>query len=64
MLQPSTPAADAERIDNELQRQVARCSCSAQYRVKRVGEGKYQVSGEDCDTMTLSSEHWCECMNA
>lgn len=36
--------SDAERIDDEINRQVALCSCKQKFKVFQVGEGKYRVS--------------------
>ena len=37
------PLTDAERIDDEVQRQVNQCTCRQKFRVHQVGEGKYRV---------------------
>jgi dystonin len=37
------PLSDAERIDDEINRQVALCSCKQKFKVFQVGEGKYRV---------------------
>ncbi|XP_042210424.1 microtubule-actin cross-linking factor 1-like isoform X40 [Homarus americanus] len=36
------PLTDAERIDDEVQKQVAKCTCRQKFRVHQVGEGKYR----------------------
>jgi len=38
------PLTDAERIDDEINRQVALCTCKQKFKVFQVGEGKYRVS--------------------
>lgn len=38
------PLTDAERIDDEVQKQVSKCTCRQKFRVHQVGEGKYRVS--------------------
>lgn len=35
---------DTQRIDDEINRQVALCTCKQKYKVFQVGEGKYRVS--------------------
>merc|ERR1719187_1864757 len=36
------PPTDAEKIDDELQKEVALCTCRQKFRVHQVGEGKYR----------------------
>lgn len=38
------PMTDAERIDDEINRQVALCTCRQKFKVLQVGVGKYRVS--------------------
>lgn len=38
------PAAESDVIDDEIQRQVMKCTCRQKFRVFQVGEGKYRVS--------------------
>jgi len=38
------PLTDAERIDDEINRQVALCTCKSKFKVLQLGEGKYRVS--------------------
>ena len=38
------PLTDMERIDDEISRQVASCTCKQKFKVFQVGEGKYRVS--------------------
>lgn len=38
------PRTEAEIIQDEVQRQVAKCTCVTRYKVFQVGEGKYRVS--------------------
>lgn len=42
------PLTDAERIDDEVQKQVSKCTCRQKFRVHQVGEGKYRVRRERC----------------
>jgi dystonin len=37
------PLTDVERIDDEINRQVALCTCRQKFKVFQVGEGKYRV---------------------
>ena len=37
------PLTDSERIDDEINRQVALCTCKQKFKVFQVGEGKYRV---------------------
>jgi len=37
------PLTDTERIDDEINKQVALCSCKSKFKVYQVGEGKYRV---------------------
>ena len=39
------PLTDTQRIDDEIKRQVAQCTCRQKFKVFQVGEGKYRVSG-------------------
>merc|ERR1711936_1527409 len=36
------PLTDMERIDDEIKRQVAQCTCRQKFKVFQVGEGKYR----------------------
>ena len=38
------PEAEQDIIDDEVQRQVMKCTCRQKFRVFQVGEGKYRVS--------------------
>ena len=38
------PLTDTQRIDDEINRQVAQCTCRQKFKVFQVGEGKYRVS--------------------
>ncbi len=38
------PLTDTQRIDDEINRQVALCTCRQKFKVFQVGEGKYRVS--------------------
>lgn len=38
------PMTEAEKIKDEVHRQVELCTCSNHYKVKEVGEGKYKVN--------------------
>ena len=38
------PLTDSQRIDDEVSKQVALCTCRQKFRVHQVGEGKYRVS--------------------
>ena len=40
------PLTDAQRIDDEINRQVAQCTCRQKFKVFQVGEGKYRVRSE------------------
>lgn len=37
------PVTEAEKIQDEVQRQVAQCTCAHRFKVYQVGEGKYRV---------------------
>jgi dystonin len=37
------PLTDTERIDDEINKQIALCSCKQKFKVYQVGEGKYRV---------------------
>lgn len=37
------PLTDAELIEDEVQKQVSKCTCRQKFRVHQVGEGKYRV---------------------
>merc|ERR1719284_1136689 len=36
------PLTDTQRIDDEIKRQVAQCTCRQKFKVFQVGEGKYR----------------------
>jgi hypothetical protein len=37
------PVNDSELIHDEVKRQVHKCTCVKQYRIHKIGEGKYRV---------------------
>lgn len=41
-MRPDKPITDDEIIQDEVQRQVARCTCTQRYKVYHVGEGRYR----------------------
>lgn len=41
-LRPDKPITDDELIQDEVQRQVSRCTCSQRYKVYHVGDGRYR----------------------
>lgn len=41
-LRPDKPVTDDELIQDEVQRQVAKCTCAQRYKVYHVGEGRYR----------------------
>lgn len=41
-LRPDKPITDDELIQDEVQRQVSKCTCSQRYKVYHVGEGRYR----------------------
>lgn len=41
-LKPDKPITDDELIQDEVQRQVAKCTCQQRYKVYHVGEGRYR----------------------
>lgn len=41
-LRPDKPITDDEIIQDEVQRQVSKCTCAQRYRVYHVGEGRYR----------------------
>lgn len=41
-LRPDKPITDDELIQDEVQRQVAKCTCQQRYKVYHVGEGRYR----------------------
>jgi hypothetical protein len=44
------PLTEEEQIEDEVQRQVAQCTCRHKFRVHHVGEGKYRV----CVSVTVT----------
>ena len=38
------PVTEGERIHDEVKRQVSTCTCTKQFRIHKIGEGKYRVS--------------------
>ena len=49
------PLTDTQRIDDEINRQVAQCTCRQKFKVFQVGEGKYRVSVESLFQFLISS---------
>lgn len=41
------PVSDAKRIQDEVKRQASKCTCTKQFRIHKIGEGKYRVSKTD-----------------
>jgi len=46
MMQPRTerPMTEGQRIHHELKHQEEMCTCQRQFRINKIGEGKYSVS--------------------
>ena len=44
MTTANTPMTDAQAIHDEIEQQVSHCQCRAQFKVKKMAEGKYRVS--------------------
>lgn len=44
ILQPDKQLTDAEKIHDEVHQQVSKCTCVKQFRIHKIGEGKYRVS--------------------
>jgi len=38
------PVSEARRIQDEVKRQASKCTCTKQFRIHKIGEGKYRVS--------------------
>ena len=38
------PGTEVERINDEMKRQASQCTCNKQFRIHKIGEGKYRVS--------------------
>lgn len=38
------PTTDADKIEDEVTRQVAQCKCAKRFQVEQIGENKYRVS--------------------
>lgn len=47
------PLTDTERIDDEINKQIALCSCKQKFKVYQVGEGKYRVRKEIDEFISL-----------
>lgn len=43
-LQPPKPETEADKINDEVKRQVHKCTCMRQYKIHKIGEGKYRVN--------------------
>ena len=41
--QPAEPATDADKIQDEVKRQCNKCTCVRQFKIHKIGEGKYRV---------------------
>jgi dystonin len=39
------PVTESRRIQDEVKRQASQCTCTKQFRIHKIGEGKYRVSG-------------------
>ena len=51
------PLTDTQRIDDEINRQVAQCTCRQKFKVFQVGEGKYRVSESQFQFLISSNDH-------
>lgn len=47
------PPSEAEKIHDEVERQVQKCTCRNRFKVHQVGEGKYRVSPQFLAPCTL-----------
>lgn len=43
LFQPK-PETESEKILDEVRRQVSKCTCVKQFKIHKIGEGKYRVS--------------------
>ena len=50
------PLTDTQRIDDEINRQVAQCTCRQKFKVFQVGEGKYRVSESQFQFLISSND--------
>ena len=56
------PETDAEMIQDEVKRQVTKCTCVKQYRIHKIGEGKYRVClGSLIQVFSVSWHEWSLC---
>ena len=44
IFQKQAPEPDAVRIQDEVKRLASKCTCDKQFKIHKVGEGKYKVS--------------------
>ena len=42
--EPQKPITDTEKINDEVKNQVSKCTCVKQFKIHKIGEGKYRVS--------------------
>ena len=42
-IQKQKPLNDQEKIHDEVKRQGSKCTCVKQFRIHKIGEGKYRV---------------------
>lgn len=41
--EPQKPITDSEKITDEVKNQVSKCTCVKQFKIHKIGEGKYRV---------------------
>lgn len=41
--EPQKPITDTEKINDEVKNQVSKCTCVKQFKIHKIGEGKYRV---------------------
>lgn len=44
---------DSEKIHDEVHEQVSKCTCVKQFRIHKIGEGKYRVRIKQCYGMIV-----------
>ena len=62
--EPQKPITDTEKINDEVKNQVSKCTCVKQFKIHKIGEGKYRVGPVRSNSMNernqivgISEEH-------
>ena len=55
--EPQKPITDTEKINDEVKNQVSKCTCVKQFKIHKIGEGKYRVGLVTCRSNSMNERN-------